>query len=88
MTSFYRSYGGRGMTRTNAVSVKYRGFLIYHVKDGYGVSGAAVYDVVYLGICVGQYAGPQGARKAIERYLNDDYLWNREVWDAARIAGG
>lgn len=83
MTSFYRSYGGYGITRTEAESETYRGFLIYHTRDGRNGRGADVYETVRFGICVNKNAGPQGTRDCIDRYIDGEYLWNREVWDAA-----
>lgn len=42
----------------------YRGFEIYH-------RGIEVYDVVQDGTCLGQFAGPDGARSNIDAYLDE-----------------
>ncbi len=50
---------------TSARPVEYRGFLIYHRQE-------TVYDIVVEGVCVGQYAGPNGARRAIDAALTGE----------------
>ena len=49
---------------------KYRGYLIYH-RIRSTVRGGDVYDVVKGGVCVSQLAGPNGARRKIDKILAD-----------------
>ena len=56
-----KGYGPEFYT-TDVTPKGYRGYLIYHrLMD--------VYDIVKDGVCVTQYAGPRGAREAIDRLL-------------------
>lgn len=55
-------YGPENYT-TDAEPQEYRGFLIYHRL-------AEVWDVVKDDVCVGQFAGPNGARSDIDHYLD------------------
>jgi len=60
-------YGPRNYT-TWAEPEEYKGYLIYHRIDSVLPieSGAHVFDVVKDGTCIGQYAGPNGARRFID----------------------
>lgn len=50
---------GKPTYETDAEPEKYKGYLIYHRR-------ISVWDVVLNGVCVGQYAGINGARKFID----------------------
>lgn len=50
---------------TAAAPVEYKGFLIYHRVKSYN-PGGNVFDIVKDGVCVGMYAGLNGAKKAID----------------------
>lgn len=55
-------YGPATFT-TDAHPTEYRGYLIYHRVQN-------VWDVVKDGACVSQMAGPNGARTAIDRLVD------------------
>jgi hypothetical protein len=61
-------YSGPAFYTTDAVPEEYKGYLIYNrINSVSGIeSGACVYDIVKDDVCVGQYAGPDGARRAID----------------------
>ena len=56
---------GPAMYSTDAKPVEYRGYLIYNRIPG--ASGRGCWDAVKDGMCVGQYAGPSGARQFIDK---------------------
>lgn len=47
----------------------YRGHTIYR-------RNAVVWDIVLDGVCIGMYAGPNGARKAVDQRLAGEEHWN------------
>lgn len=53
---------------TDVKPSKYKNCLIYHRINAFSPveNGAHVFDVVLNGKCIGQYAGPNGARKFID----------------------
>jgi len=52
---------------TDAEPVEYRGLLIVNrIKS----TSARCFDVVKDGICIGQYAGPRGAREFVDTLLD------------------
>lgn len=52
--------GSAPIITTNARPAEYRGHLIFKIHDQH-------YDVVCEGVLVGQYAGPNGARRFVDR---------------------
>lgn len=48
--------------------MSYKGYLIYHRINAASPieNGAHVFDIVLDGVCIGQYAGPNGARQFID----------------------
>jgi hypothetical protein len=59
--SFYdpKYQGSKPVIQTDAAPLEYNGYLIYKRSK-------EVFDVVSGGICVGMYAGINGAKKAID----------------------
>ena len=59
---------GPAMYETDVRPTQYCGYLIYHRIDGAGpiASGSHCFDIVKLGVCVSQMAGPNGARRKID----------------------
>ena len=56
---------GPAFYSTDAKPVEYRGYVLYHRIPG--ASGRGCWDVVKDGVCVGQYAGPSGARQFVDK---------------------
>jgi len=56
---------GPAFYTTEAKPEEYRGYLIYQRIYGH------VWDVVKDGVCITQMAGPNGARQAIDKLLQD-----------------
>ncbi len=59
---------------TDAIPVAYKGYLIYHRLKNNGKCGD-VFDIVKDGVCVGMYAGLNGAKRKIddfEREVNNE----------------
>jgi len=56
------------LLKTDSKPVNYKGYLIYHRINAPSPieNGAHVFDIVLNGECIGQYAGPNGARKFID----------------------
>lgn len=50
---------------TDATPVKYKGFLIYHRTY-------SIFDIVKDGICIGMYAGLNGAKGRIDTLILDN----------------
>jgi hypothetical protein len=65
--SFYNATHGHDpeIYSTDAKPVEYKGYLLYQrIK---GPIGRGCWDVVKDGVCIGQYAGPGGARAFVDR---------------------
>ena len=54
---------------TRVHPVEYRGYLIFH-RVNHVEYGADVFDIVKYGVCIGQYAGPNGAKRTIDIILS------------------
>ena len=61
----YKTAYGKGYRETNATPKEYKGHLIYHAISSY--------DIVKDGLCIAQYAGPRGAREAIDKIIAGEY---------------
>ena len=61
----YKTAYGKGYIETNATPKEYKGHLIYNAISSY--------DIVKDGICIAQYAGPRGAREAIDKIITGEY---------------
>ena len=63
---------GPAFYSTDATPKEYKGCLIYHRINSTGTieSGSHIFDVVKDGVCIGQYAGPNGARSFIDKLGN------------------
>lgn len=53
--------GSRAIIETDAKPIPYKGYLIYE-RNPY----APIFDIVKKGVCVGMYAGLNGAKRAID----------------------
>jgi hypothetical protein len=53
---------------TDVKPSEYKGYLIYHRINAPSEikNGAHVFDIILNGKCIGQYAGPNGARQFID----------------------
>lgn len=72
-TQYNKNVHGPAFYETDTTPKEYKGYLIYHRID-YGMpinSGANVFDIVKDGVCVGQYAGPNGARAKIDSLIKE-----------------
>ena len=56
---------GPAVYHTTARPTSYNGFQIYHRIKSYSAGGDC-FDIVKDGVCVGQYAGLSGAKRAID----------------------
>jgi hypothetical protein len=63
-----KGYGPKVYT-TSARPEPYRGHLIYNRIHGY--CGGGVWDIVKDGVCVSQCAGPNGARREVDKLLQE-----------------
>lgn len=63
---------------TNSEPVHYRGYLIYHRIKGTTKSGN-VFDVVKDGVCIGNYAGINGAKAFIDDVEMGEYTFFNPV---------
>lgn len=56
------------LLRTDAKPIEYCGYLIYHrIKST--TESADVFDIVKDSVCIGMYAGINGAKKAIDNLI-------------------
>ena len=72
----YDSTYGPDFYETSATGREYRGYLIYERIAG------SVWDIVRDGVCVSQYAGPSGARRAIDGYEEEARKTDEEAGNA------
>jgi hypothetical protein len=68
---------------TDAKPVKYKGYLIYERVKG------SIWDVVKDGVCVGMYAGPNGAKNFINEQwcIENGFLYPKKLITVRYIAG-
>ena len=65
MKTKYRSAYRAGHIQASGTPKEYKGHLIYNAISSY--------DIVKDGICIAQYAGPRGAREAIDKIIKGEY---------------
>lgn len=63
--SFYNknTQGSQSVLSCDKPPEKYKGYLIYHRLS-------RCYDIVKNGVCIGMYAGPNGAKSHIDRLIS------------------